>query len=110
MPEYIERDELIRDFSEAAVHCLHWDKKGEARGYIGARELVMSKSSADVAPVQHGYWIKTDKGLREYTDGTTHRIYACDCSICGFHTGNQGTRFIFCPMCGTKMDGDGQNG
>ncbi len=62
--------------------------------------------TADVVEVKHGEWIKTDRGIRKSINtGQPMRVYACDCSCCGYHTGNQGTEFKYCPHCGAKMDG-----
>ena len=62
--------------------------------------------TADVVEVKHGEWIKTDRGIRKSVNtGQSMRVYACDCSCCGYHTGNQGTEFNYCPRCGAKMDG-----
>ena len=51
MAEYIEREELKKVFSNEAVHCLTFQKKGEARGLIKAREIVSKLPAADVAEV-----------------------------------------------------------
>ena len=55
----------------------------------------------------HGYWIKTYNGTKiDINTGKPVKVYKCDCSVCGWHTGNQGTRFKYCPMCGAEMDAD----
>lgn len=38
--------------------------------------------------------------------GKMEDVYNCTCSVCGWKTGNQGIRFMYCPMCGTKMVSD----
>lgn len=61
----------------------------------------------EAEPVRHGRWIKTDNGIRiNINTGEPFRAYLHDCSACGWHTGNQGSRFNYCPNCGAKMDGD----
>ena len=52
-----------------------------------------------------GKWEMTYKGKRK--DMNTCLMisaYNCKCSVCGWETGNQGTRFNYCPNCGAKMD------
>lgn len=52
-----------------------------------------------------GKWEMTYQGKRKnvYT-GLMVSAYNCKCSVCGWETGNQGTRFNYCPNCGAKMD------
>ena len=53
-----------------------------------------------------GKWEMTYKGMRKEDANTGLMIaaYNCKCSVCGWETGNQGTRFSYCPKCGAKMD------
>ena len=52
-----------------------------------------------------GKWEMTYKGKRkDVNTGLMISAYNCKCSVCGWETGNQGTRFSFCPNCGAKMD------
>ena len=52
-----------------------------------------------------GKWEITYKGKRkDVNTGLMISAYHCKCSVCGWETGNQGTRFRFCPNCGAKMD------
>ena len=54
--------------------------------------------SADIAPVRHGEWVKTNSRLAEMT-----------CSLCGFtYYGEHDVECMsaFCPECGAKMDGE----
>lgn len=57
MKEYIEKAEIIRAIAAEASHCLTLNKPAEARGYIGAKELIERRKAADVAEVRHGRWI-----------------------------------------------------
>lgn len=58
----------------------------------------------ETVPVVHGEWIKESMGMRKNINtGELVEKFYCDCSICGYHTGNQGTRFSFCPNCGADM-------
>ena len=52
-----------------------------------------------------GKWEMTYKRKRkDVTTGLMISAYNCKCSVCGWETGNQGTRFNYCPNCGAKMD------
>ena len=52
-----------------------------------------------------GKWEMTYKGKRkDVNTGLMIAAYNCKCSVCGWETGNQGTRFNYCPNCGAKMD------
>ena len=52
-----------------------------------------------------GKWEMTYKGKRKNViTGLMIPAYDCKCSVCGWETGNQGTRFNYCPNCGAKMD------
>ena len=58
----------------------------------------------EAVPVVHGEWVKTFRYMRENINtGKLEPVYSCDCPICKWHTGNQGTRFNFCPNCGADM-------
>ena len=52
-----------------------------------------------------GKWEMTYKGKRkDVNTGLMISAYNCKCYVCGWETGNQGTRFNYCPNCGAKMD------
>ena len=52
-----------------------------------------------------GKWEMTYKGMKkDVNTGLMISAYNCKCSVCGLETGNQGTRFSYCPNCGAKMD------
>ena len=52
-----------------------------------------------------GKWEMTYKGKRkDVNTGLMISAYNCKCSVCGWETGNQGTRFSYYPNCGAKMD------
>ena len=61
----------------------------------------------EAAPVVHGRWKKTYNGPRQdINTGELIETYKYDCPFCGYHTGNQGRNFNYCPNCGARMDGD----
>ena len=100
MAEYIEREALMCRIKE--IHCAECDS------YHGVRcracwvddtlDYIDSEPAADVAPVRHGRWIETGKGLL----GTAS--YKCsDCEFpMPFYNG-----YNYCPNCGAKMDLEG---
>lgn len=52
-----------------------------------------------------GKWEMTYRGMKkDVNTGLMISAYNCKCSVCGWKTGNQGTRFSYCPKCGAKMD------
>lgn len=52
-----------------------------------------------------GKWEMTFKGMKkDMNTSLMISAYNCKCSVCGWETGNQGTRFNYCPNCGAKMD------
>ena len=99
MPEYIERDTLMRRIKE--IHCAECDS------YHGVRcracwvddtlDYIDSEPAADVAPVVHGRWMDNEDYMF--------------CSCCGMqwnYCDNDTEDFHYCPNCGAIMDG-GQN-
>lgn len=100
MAEYIEREELLKR--------LHTERNQLLLGKTAAIKLekfVNALSTADVAPVRHGYWYIIEY---EYVN----------CSECGhmYYTGMESTSQAkqnlldeevpnYCPNCGAKMDG-----
>ena len=52
-----------------------------------------------------GKWEMTFKGMKkDVNTGLMISAYNCKCSVCGWETRSQGTRFNYCPNCGAKMD------
>ena len=92
--EYIERNALIAEYDR--VHIGHPG---------GARKLMVEALTADVEEVKHGEWI--DKPTGAYS-----RMQSW-CSACGKHSGIGGIESNrhkpYCPNCGAKMDGKGEN-
>lgn len=87
MTEYIDKEKAIY-LVEKAV------SKADAMNAL--REL----KAADVVPVRHGKWERTDCGLD----------VECKCSVCGYkdfvpHHDNYWFKRNFCPNCGARMDG-----
>ena len=108
MAEYIEREALLKHLCNSCdgwcenTNCDCVNCKSDRRCDIVIE--VSGVPTADVAPVVHGRWIKTDRGMHEDVNtGAVIRFYLHDCSVCGWHTGNQGRNFSYCPNCGADM-------
>lgn len=64
-------------------------------------ELIKNIPAADVAPVVHGRWRQTSKGV----------VYCSNCgTVCGIgaHIDEVTEGLNFCPNCGARMDGDAE--
>ena len=115
MSDYIKREDAAKEMA------LLMATEAEADGYPDtpiddyieyALEDIADIPSADVAPVRHGRWIPHPiMGYKEWDV----------CSECGFGTkrreygvGDDGRewveeyQYVFCPYCGAKMDGGGE--
>ena len=113
MAEYIEREAAIAIIEEkqkelcpvgrygrGCVYGLDREKYDAWNEIIDALENI---SSADVAPVVHGRWIKDNNSLQ------TDDYYCCyfdyHCSECGKVVNNRYELPKYCPKCGAKMNG-----
>lgn len=69
------------------------------------RQRIKELPAADVAEVRHGRWIVTDVDWG-YSDaaGKNFVSHKYTCSVCGYETGDQGEKFVCCPMCMSRMD------
>lgn len=85
--DYISRDAAI----ERATRDLF---DGQTADYVAAdiKEKLNAVPAADVAPVRHGKW--------ERTDGNSYP----SCSECGCESLSRANR-PYCQFCGAKMDG-----
>ena len=105
MPEYIEREALLKDISESVVFTVRGDKPSlEIRGANKVIDRIKAAPTADVVEVKHGYW----------------EIYEDEYDICAseFVCSNCKESFVtseltdeefsqmmkYCLNCGAKMD------
>ena len=87
MSDYIEREDAKDKMAECMINGRTW-------GYI-----MDEIPSADVVEVRHGHW----------TDRENKGIHYLECSNCGcWYLTSHLTRNSYCPNCGAKMDGKGQ--
>lgn len=89
MADYIERRALLEKAWDADTRC----------GYVQVVDVgdIESAEAADVAPVVHGRWIKTDHG---------NDTLLASCSQCNYPVDWWRGKTKYCPNCGAKMDGD----
>lgn len=89
MADYIERRALLEKAWDADTRC----------GYVQVVDVgdIESAEAADVAPVAHGRWIKTDHG---------NDTLLASCSQCNYPVDWWRGKTKYCPNCGAKMDGD----
>lgn len=99
MADYIER-QAVEKFIEDGLNN---PDRSKAFGFdaVEILEEVHYMPAADVAPVVHGRW-KQDY----FFDEPVTRCSACGV---GFAKGHKAERFPYCPNCGAKMDGDGDD-
>ena len=92
MFEYIKQEDAIK-----AMMATKW--MNDSDGAM-AMEIVATAPTADVAPVRHGRWLQKK-----------HKIFGNEydyvCSECGCDYAL--AKYNYCPNCGAKMDGDGDN-
>lgn len=99
MARYIDADELLRKSFRIEGHFDLPHGKAQNFSAINVTEI-LNFPTADVAPVVHGYWIKTANTWTHDYDEANKQVYRC--SKCGRVEKIQEP---FC-NCGAKMDGD----
>ena len=107
MAEYIEREALIRAARQdkAIGLCI--------ADIVDVQNLINDQPAADVVEVRHGEWVSELVGemVGDDLDGGMKMI-KYTCSLCGFrHRLYVPWRLTwkYCPNCGAKMDGKGND-
>lgn len=91
--EYIEREDLIKQFTCAGGRFVYGDMVS------GIISRIKQSPAADVAEVRHGEWKILDSDLG-WVEGK--------CSACGYtDCFDENGFYNYCPECGAKMDGGG---
>jgi hypothetical protein len=112
MDEYISKQSVI-DYLNGYLHSIGEDgtysplfDRGQRRALINSIQDISAIKVADVQPVKHGQWIRSN-------DQCWLTCPFCDADVdvsCGtpfFYVDNDEVDHInFCPNCGAKMDGD----
>lgn len=110
MGEYIKREALITKFKkmELGEHGLV-----ERLFADGVYAVIAAFPAADVAPVVHGRWERSENESNDEAFSLTDEEawYYWKCSVCHedicYHDAPMGRSFLpkYCPNCGAKMDG-----
>ena len=101
MPEYIEREAVIKRLEASPLIKNYLIMRGRQNLINGIIDLIKRQPTADVVEVRHGEWI--------YCPETINLRSHFYCSACNgirleHYTKNN---FRYCPNCGAKMDGKG---
>ena len=102
--------EIVKDEAEQYEEC--YKDCGQCKAYDKEKHhcpkfcKVIKETVREIEENHNkGKWEMTYKGKRkDVNTGLMISAYNCKCSVCGWETGNQGTRFNYCPNCGAKMD------
>ncbi len=101
MAEYIDQEaaiSLIKQYGKDVIDDGRYSLD-TVDDCIELANRIETLPTADVAPVVHGWW--------KHMDGTkTRRV----CSMCGWDVPEYGKFYVYCPNCGAKMDGGGNDG
>lgn len=91
MAEYIEREALLSELYS------------KQNGNLDIMLEIARFPAADVVPVVHGRWVSCFEDWRKQIEGDK-------CSECGFeHYGTNIRNYNYCPNCGARMDGSGED-
>lgn len=100
MPEYIEREALLKDIGETVLFTVRENAKlptAEMRGANKVIDRIKSTPTADVQEVKHGEW-----------EWFAHNSKTFTCSNCHItqtvNVYNDKIMFNYCPYCGARMD------
>lgn len=108
MAEYIERKRLEEAFDNADPDVCESDMDGYSAWGFGrenVRDVIRGVPAEDVAPVVHGCFEPC------FDENGNWRQGFAKCSNCGKEYYAQViNHFGFCPNCGAKMDGGGEDG
>lgn len=100
MSDYISREALIDRLNKNLSACNHGTFSEMC--YADAIETVKHLPAADVEPVRHGEWLRTDD---DWSSLVTIQCSACGGEWC-FEVDEdvQLLGYNYCPGCGCKMD------
>lgn len=98
--------EWLKAISATQNESIHKNSLSERKEalYMAIKELEKQKELKENCDIK-GKWEMTYKGMiKDANTGLMIAAYNCKCSVCGWETGNQGTRFNYCPNCGQHID------
>lgn len=108
----IEKELKIRDFcgdyaldipfADGSVNTIYFNSKRNAETVKHIIEVDGSKPNeatvCDMQEIKHGKWIKS-----KWIKSMNQR----ECSLCGYYYFSNNVNYNFCPNCGAKMEGKG---
>lgn len=106
MGDYISREALKKAFDNADADVCESYSDGYCDWGFGRKninDVIDGAPAADVAPVRHGRW--DDSGRYMFPSGAV----AVRCTNCGCALTESEHRLYnwsYCPVCGSKMDGE----
>ena len=101
MPEYIDRLALLKEISSSR-RMLQSAFPKRSFGFGDVMDYIYTAPAADVAEVRHGYWYRHDKkkhGDTCYYCSVCEKMALADCMVWELTD--------YCPFCGARMDGKG---
>lgn len=104
MTEYIDREALqviLENWRNAHADANDDQGRGLLEDVIWE---VDTQPAADVAPVQHGKWVKDESAY--FPDDYYCVYHDWNCSNCGETVNDRQKLPQYCPECGAKMDGE----
>ena len=107
MADLIDRDDLLADIAASVVFSGRNSRNAEIHGANKIIYRIKDAPTIDAEPVKHGWWIGSGDG---YADGEL--VYDMwECSECGYDANgaDEEPNWNYCPNCGARMDGDGND-
>lgn len=104
MSDYIKREDAVETARLHRVNGYHLT--------INIADEIEKLPSADVTPVRHGHWDVREPMPMHDIKGNLSWGNWYVCTGCGFATtAIEGhiTQYKYCPSCGARMDGDGDD-
>jgi len=105
MPRYIDAEKMAADESEAYMRVQASELLANLMNHVVHEKiqmLIAQTPTVDAAPVVHGTWEKRKDVVGFVCCSVCH-----DCNI--YDEWPDGKKWRYCPNCGAKMDGGGEN-
>ena len=100
MSDYISREAAIVDFERCNHENPVWTPQR-------VKTLLMCIPAADVEPVRHGRWVRTED---DWNSLTTFQCTVCGEEFCfEIDEDLELLNYNYCPNCGAKMDLEDEN-
>lgn len=104
MSEFVKRDDvlgILHELGGCDAERGSWSD-GWDQAIDTAYDRVKGMDAVDMVPVRYGAW----EEIRSVSTGEIN--FRCSaCKRYRFHNGEMLRKYKYCPLCGAKMDGDG---